>query len=221
MALELFKPFIMSRLVERKIVQNIKAAKKYVDSMEAGGLGHPRGGDRRASGAPEPRADAPPPRYPGVRACARRGQGDPGAPARLPRVQRRLRRRPDGRPVPLSAEAQAEARILMLSSNNILSPAHGRPLATPAQDMVLGLYFLTYYRVGHGGARRRRSSKPRPKRFALARRRSSSRLQPARCSSRTRSSTARDGELDPDTPGRVIFNEEISLDHRKCSTIRR
>src|SRR5204863_95933 len=46
--------------------------------------------------------------------------------------------------LPLSAEAQAEARILMLSSNNILSPAHGAPLATPSQDMVLGAYYLTY-----------------------------------------------------------------------------
>src|SRR3970282_55065 len=46
--------------------------------------------------------------------------------------------------LPLSAEAQAEARVLMLSSNNILSPASGRPLATPNQDMVLGAYFLTY-----------------------------------------------------------------------------
>src|SRR5262249_32653900 len=46
--------------------------------------------------------------------------------------------------LPLSAAAQAEARILMLSSNNILSPASGRPLATPTQDMVLGIYFLTY-----------------------------------------------------------------------------
>src|SRR5947208_16176269 len=46
--------------------------------------------------------------------------------------------------LPLSAEAQAEARILMLSSNNILSPANGRPLATPTQDMVLGGYYLTY-----------------------------------------------------------------------------
>jgi DNA-directed RNA polymerase subunit beta' len=46
--------------------------------------------------------------------------------------------------VPLSAEAQAEARVLMLSSNNILSPAHGKPLATPTQDMVLGVYYLTY-----------------------------------------------------------------------------
>ena len=46
--------------------------------------------------------------------------------------------------LPLSAEAQAEARLLMLSSNNILSPAHGAPLATPTQDMVLGTYYLTY-----------------------------------------------------------------------------
>ncbi|MEA2124136.1 MAG: DNA-directed polymerase subunit beta, partial [Solirubrobacteraceae bacterium] len=46
--------------------------------------------------------------------------------------------------LPLSAEAQAEARVLMLSSNNILSPAHGAPLATPSQDMVLGTYYLTY-----------------------------------------------------------------------------
>ena len=50
--------------------------------------------------------------------------------------------------LPLSAEAQAEARILMLSSNNILSPAHGRPLAIPTQDMVLGLYYLTQVREG-------------------------------------------------------------------------
>jgi DNA-directed RNA polymerase subunit beta' len=46
--------------------------------------------------------------------------------------------------LPLSAEAQAEARVLMLSSNNILSPAHGSPLATPTHDMVLGTYYLTY-----------------------------------------------------------------------------
>jgi DNA-directed RNA polymerase subunit beta' len=46
--------------------------------------------------------------------------------------------------LPLSAEAQAEARILMLSSNNILSPAHGRPITSPTQDMVLGIYYLTY-----------------------------------------------------------------------------
>ena len=53
--------------------------------------------------------------------------------------------------LPLSAEAQAEARILMLSSNNILSPADGRPITTPTQDMVLGIYFLTSERAGRDG----------------------------------------------------------------------
>ena len=61
--------------------------------------------------------------------------------------------------VPLSAEAQAEARILMLSANNILSPAHGAPLATPTQDMVLGAYYLTYG-PDEGARRTRRSSSP-------------------------------------------------------------
>ena len=98
MALELFKPFIMSRLVERKSVQNIKAAKKYVDSMtlevwdvlEEVIAEHPVLLNR-----------APTLHRLGIQAFepqARRGQGDPGAPARLSRVQRGLRRRPDGRP---------------------------------------------------------------------------------------------------------------------------
>lgn len=53
--------------------------------------------------------------------------------------------------LPLSAEAQAEARILMLSSNNILSPASGKPLAMPRLDMVTGLYFLTTMIEGDKG----------------------------------------------------------------------
>ena len=97
MALELFKPFIMSRLVERKSVQNIKAAKKYVDSMtpevwdvlEEVIAEHPVLLNR----APTLHRLG----HPGVRADPRRGQGDPGPPARLSRVQRGLRRRPDGR----------------------------------------------------------------------------------------------------------------------------
>jgi DNA-directed RNA polymerase subunit beta' len=60
--------------------------------------------------------------------------------------------------LPLSAEAQAEARILMLSSNNILSPAHGRPITSPTQDMVLGIYFLTASREGMVGEGRMFSS---------------------------------------------------------------
>ena len=119
------------------------------------GLGRARGGHPRAPGAAQPRADAPPPRHPGVRAGAGRGQGDPDPPARLPRLQRRLRRRPDGGPRAALAEAQAEARILMLSANNILSPAHGAPLATPTQDMVLG-HLLPDLRRRRRGARRAR-----------------------------------------------------------------
>ena len=70
---------------------------------EAGGLGHPRRGDPRASDSSEPRADLASPRHPGLRAGADRGQGDPAASARLRRLQRRFRRRPDGRAYPAVA----------------------------------------------------------------------------------------------------------------------
>ena len=144
MALELFKPFIMSRLVERKSVQNIKAAKKYVESMvpevwdvlEEVIAEHPVLLNR-----------APTLHRLGIQAF------EPvlveGKAIQVhPLVCHAFNADFDGDQMavhlPLSAEAQAEARILMLSSNNILSPAHGRPLATPTQDMVLGAYFLTY-----------------------------------------------------------------------------
>ena len=95
MALEFFKPFIMSRLVERKIVQNIKAAKKYVDSME------PEVWDileEVIAEHPVLLNRAPTLHRLGIQAFepVLVEQGDPGAPARL-RFQRRLRRRPDGR----------------------------------------------------------------------------------------------------------------------------
>src|ERR1041385_13788 len=53
--------------------------------------------------------------------------------------------------VPLSVEAQVEARALMMSTNNILSPAHGKPIIVPTQDIVLGLYFMTRERLGAKG----------------------------------------------------------------------
>ena len=79
-------------------VDDPEAGQEVGRKRAQGSVGHPRRGDPRASGAPEPRADASPPRHPGVRAGADRGQGDPASPAGLRRVQRRLRRRPDGRP---------------------------------------------------------------------------------------------------------------------------
>ena len=144
MALELFKPFIMARLVERKAVQNIKAAKKMVESMipevwdvlEEVIHEHPVLLNR-----------APTLHRLGIQAF------EPvlveGKAIQVhPLVCHAFNADFDGDQmavhVPLSAEAQAEARILMLSSNNILSPAHGGPLTTPTQDMVLGIYYLTY-----------------------------------------------------------------------------
>src|SRR5947207_13616186 len=144
MALELFKPFIMSRLVERKLVQNIKAAKKMVDTMvpevwdvlEEVIAEHPVLLNR-----------APTLHRLGIQAF------EPvlveGKAIQVhPLVCHAFNADFDGDQMavhlPLSAEAQAEARILMLSSNNILSPAHGKPLATPTQDMILGAYYLTY-----------------------------------------------------------------------------
>jgi DNA-directed RNA polymerase subunit beta' len=144
MALELFKPFIMAQLVERKSVQNIKAAKKMVESMipevwdvlEEVINEHPVLLNR-----------APTLHRLGIQAF------EPvlveGKAIQVhPLVCHAFNADFDGDQmavhVPLSAEAQAEARILMLSANNILSPAHGAPLATPTQDMVLGIYYLTY-----------------------------------------------------------------------------
>jgi DNA-directed RNA polymerase subunit beta' len=144
MALELFKPFIMAQLVERKAAQNIKAAKKMVDSMipevwdvlEQVIHEHPVLLNR-----------APTLHRLGIQAF------EPvlveGKAIQVhPLVCSAFNADFDGDQMavhlPLSAEAQAEARILMLSSNNILSPAHGAPLATPAQDMVLGTFYLTH-----------------------------------------------------------------------------
>ena len=144
MALELFKPFIMARLVERKAVQNIKAAKKMVDSMV------PEVWDvleEVISEHPVLLNRAPTLHRLGIQAF------EPvlveGKAIRVhPLVCHAFNADFDGDQmavhVPLSAEAQSEARVLMLSSNNILSPAHGEPLATPSQDMVLGIYYLTY-----------------------------------------------------------------------------
>ncbi|HLI31829.1 MAG TPA: DNA-directed RNA polymerase subunit beta' [Solirubrobacteraceae bacterium] len=144
MALELFKPFIMARLAERKQAQNIKAAKKMVDAMipevwdvlEEVIHEHPVLLNR-----------APTLHRLGIQAF------EPilveGKAIQVhPLVCHAFNADFDGDQMavhlPLSAEAQAEARILMLSSNNILSPAHGAPLATPTQDMILGAYYLTY-----------------------------------------------------------------------------
>src|SRR5256886_2776214 len=116
--------------------------------------------------------------------------------------------------LPLSAEAQAEARILILSANNILSPAHGRPLTTPTQDMVLGEYYLTYSDKNLNELNAE-DLKPRPMRFA-----SEEEVERAVDSEQVKLQQPieyRHGEeLMLTTPGRVIFNVEVERSLREA-----
>ncbi len=143
MALELFKPFVMKRLVDLDHAQNIKSAKRMVersrpvvwDVLEEVITEHPVLLNR-----------APTLHRLGIQAFE--PQLVEGKAIQIhPLVCTAFNADFDGDQmavhVPLSAEAQAEARILMLSSNNILKPADGRPVTMPTQDMIIGLYHLT------------------------------------------------------------------------------
>ena len=151
MALELFKPFVMKRLVDLNQAQNIKSAKRMVerqrpavwDVLEEVIAEHPVLLNR-----------APTLHRLGIQAFE--PQLVEGKAIQLhPLVCEAFNADFDGDQMavhlPLSAEAQAEARILMLSSNNILSPASGRPLAMPRLDMVTGLFYLTTLKEGAAG----------------------------------------------------------------------
>jgi DNA-directed RNA polymerase subunit beta' len=148
MALELFKPFVINKLIERQIVQNIKSAKKQIEKgsavvweiLEEVIQGHPVLLNR-----------APTLHRLGIQAF------EPvlveGRAIQLhPLVCSAFNADFDGDQmavhVPLSVEAQAEAHMLMLASNNVLLPATGRPTITPTQDMVLGIYYLTIDKKG-------------------------------------------------------------------------
>jgi DNA-directed RNA polymerase subunit beta' len=109
--------------------------------------------------------------------------------------------------VPLSAEAQAEARILMLSANNILSPASGRALATPTQDMVLGSYYLTYSDQDFDKLQAEKMN-PRPKRFRTEEEVEFA-LDADQITIQSPIEYLWEGELVLTTAGRVIFNAEI------------
>ena len=143
MALELFKPFVMKKIVQLGIAHNIKTARRLVDrandlvwdTLEEVIKEHPVLLNR-----------APTLHRLGIQAF------EPvlveGRAIKLhPLVCTAYNADFDGDQmavhVPLSAEAQAEARFLMLSANNLLTPQDGKPIVTPTQDMVLGCYYLT------------------------------------------------------------------------------
>ncbi len=151
MALELFKPFVMKRLNEKGVTNNIKSAKKMVerattevwDALEEVIKDHPVMLNR-----------APTLHRLGIQAF------EPvlveGRAIKLhPLVCTAFNADFDGDQmavhVPLSAEAQAEARLLMLAANNLLKPSDGKPVAVPTQDMILGSYYLTMIKEGEPG----------------------------------------------------------------------
>ncbi|MBV9386900.1 MAG: DNA-directed RNA polymerase subunit gamma [Chroococcidiopsidaceae cyanobacterium CP_BM_ER_R8_30] len=143
MAIELFQPFVIHRLIKGGLVNNIKAAKKLIqrgdssvwDVLEEVIEGHPVLLNR-----------APTLHRLGIQAFEPilvEGRAIQLHPLVCPAFNADFDGDQMAVHVPLSLESQAEARLLMLASNNILSPATGRPIVTPSQDMVLGSYYLT------------------------------------------------------------------------------
>ncbi len=151
MALELFKPFVMKRLVDLSHAQNIKSAKRMVerarpvvwDVLEEVITEHPVLLNRA-------------PTLHRLDIQAFEPQLIEGKAIQIhPLVCGAFNADFDGDQMavhlPLSAEAQAEARVLMLSTNNILKPSDGRPVTMPSQDMIIGLFWLTSDRAGEPG----------------------------------------------------------------------
>ncbi len=143
MAIELFQPFVIHRLIRQGLVNNIKAAKKLIqrndpsvwEVLEEVIENHPVMLNR-----------APTLHRLGIQAFEPimvEGRAIQLHPLVCPAFNADFDGDQMAVHVPLSLEAQAEARLLMLASNNILSPATGRPIITPSQDMVLGCYYLT------------------------------------------------------------------------------
>ena len=151
MALELFKPFVMKRLVETKAVINIKAARKAVerakpevwDALEVVIKGHPVLLNR-----------APTLHRLGIQAFEPvlvEGRAIKLHPLSCTAYNADFDGDQMAVHVPLSAEAQAEARFLMLAAGNLLKPSDGQPVTVPTQDMILGSYYLTLDKDGEPG----------------------------------------------------------------------
>ncbi|MBP2028889.1 DNA-directed RNA polymerase subunit beta' [Acetoanaerobium pronyense] len=208
MALELFKPFVMNELVKRNFAHNIKSAKRMVekvkqevwDVLEEVIKGHPVLLNR-----------APTLHRLGIQAF------EPvlveGKAIKLhPLVCTAYNADFDGDQmavhVPLSVEAQAEARFLMLSPNNILNPKDGAPITTPTQDMILGAYYLTIEQSGVPGEG---SIYKDFQEMMLAYENKQVHLH-ARVKLRVKKSSEDKGQLVESTVGRFIFNESIPQD---------
>ncbi len=206
MALELFKPFVINKLIERQIVQNIKSAKKQIERghelvwavLEEVIQGHPVLLNR-----------APTLHRLGIQAF------EPvlveGRAIQLhPLVCAAFNADFDGDQmavhVPLSVEAQAEAHMLMLASNNVLLPATGKPTITPSQDMVLGLYYLTIEKPESANPQVCKGAGMRFVSLADARSAFDAGVLSLHAKIKVRDS---DGQMIETTTGRVLFNEVV------------
>src|SRR5208337_3256878 len=199
MALELFKPFIYNKLEEKGYVTTIKAAKKMVE-REIPEVWDTL--DEVVREFPVMLNRAPTLHRLGIQAF------EPilieGKAIQLhPLVCTAFNADFDGDQmavhVPLSIEAQSEARVLMMSTNNILSPASGRPIIVPTQDIVLGLYYLTIdrkYRMGEGSI----FADPEEARIAY---------DAGEVDLHARVKVRMDGTLVDTTPGRIQLREVI------------
>ena len=143
MAIELFKPFVVNKLIERGYVQNIKSAKKKIERSD------PKVWDileEVIDGHPVMLNRAPTLHRLGIQAFEPKlveGRAIQLHPLACTAFNADFDGDQMAVHVPLSIEAQTEARMLMLATNNILAPANGKPMITPSQDMVLGMYYLT------------------------------------------------------------------------------
>ena len=143
MAIELFKPFVVNKLIERGYVQNIKSAKKKIERSD------PKVWDileEVIDGHPVMLNRAPTLHRLGIQAFEPKlveGRAIQLHPLACTAFNADFDGDQMAVHVPLSIEAQTEARMLMLATNNILAPANGKPIITPSQDMVLGMYYLT------------------------------------------------------------------------------
>ena len=232
MALTLFEPFIIRRLKELGYVPHRALGQEDDRPQDHRGLGHPRGGDQGPPGAAQPRADAAPSVDPGLRAEADRGRGHPRPPAGLHRLQRGLRRRPDGRPRAAlgrgadggrAADAGAEQHLLARQR-----PADHDAVAGHHPRLLLPHLGAGAHRQGprEGGApaavreHRRKSSSRSPRARSLPpvdpppqpdygkdRLRLQGRELPTTDARNTVFGDTREGKIIETTPGRVRFNE--------------
>ncbi|TDI76003.1 MAG: DNA-directed RNA polymerase subunit beta' [Bacteroidetes bacterium] len=200
MAVELFKPFIIRKLIERGIVKTVKSAKKVVDRRTADVWDIL---EKVIDGRPVLLNRAPTLHRLGIQAF------QPilieGKAIQLhPLVCSAFNADFDGDQmavhVPLSDDATLEAMLLMLSSHNILSPAHGGPVAVPTQDMVLGLYYMTKTRSGEKGEGSRYSS------MIEARQAYDQETVALHAKVSVR---LEDGSMIETTMGRILFNEAV------------